>query len=291
MTKKNICASCKSVNVKKIIKTDNNKLPKWLEKKDYVKEFIKKTPVKIQLNPNYITNHHPRHHGMNMTIDVGKKNKNKLMLYWSAESNNRPLIIKNAKKAYGKFKNYGVIKVSKDGNVKLDFNCPQPYSTIEKGKKQKETFYRHIHFCFSNKSNTEWLETVYTKIVICDLSLIETRRLHKLGYIVLINALPCEYYAKSHIPNSYNLFNKIIKKMTQNELFDWFAEVIKLNYPKIHDLVKSKKINIYEVPIVVYCAHDKCNAGYLSAVELLKKGFVNILDFKGGMKAFQHFIK
>lgn len=286
MTKKNICASCKSVNVKKIIKTDNNKLPKWLEKKDYVKEFIKKTPVHI---------HHfytpplkkSKQHTMNMTINVGKKNKDKLMLYWASESNNRPHIIKNAKKAYGKFKNYGVTKVSKDGNVKLEFNCPQPYSTIEKGKKQKETFYRHIHFCFSNKSNAEWLETVYTKIVICDLSLNETIRLHKSGYIVLINALPSEYYAKSHIPNSYNLFNKTIKKMTQNELFNWFAEVIKLNYPKIHALVESKKINIYEVPIVVYCAHDKCNAGYLSAVELLKKGFVNILDFKGGMRAFQ----
>ena len=44
---KNICASCKSVNVKSIIKTDNNKLPKWLQKTDYVSKFIEKTPLKI----------------------------------------------------------------------------------------------------------------------------------------------------------------------------------------------------------------------------------------------------
>ena len=72
-------------------------------------------------------------------------------------------------------------------------------------------------------------------------------------YIVLINALPCEYYAKSHIPNSYNLINKTIKKMTQNELFSWFAEVIKLNYPKIHALVESKKISILKSSIRDFC--------------------------------------
>ena len=44
---KNICASCKSVNVKSIIKTDNNKLPKWLQKTDYVSKFIEKTPLKL----------------------------------------------------------------------------------------------------------------------------------------------------------------------------------------------------------------------------------------------------
>jgi hypothetical protein len=207
-------------------------------------------------------------------------------LYWGAKKNDIILKINNAKKAYGDFSNYGVTKVDKNGDITLFFNCPQPYSTIEKGKKLKETFYRHIHFCLSNKNKTIWLSTVFTKIVICDINLKYTNKLHNLGKVVLINALPNQYYAKSHIPNSYNLFHKNIKKMTQTELFTWFNDVIQINYPKIADSIKKNKINLYEVPIVLYCAHKKCNAGELSAIELLKKGFVNILDFKGGMKEY-----
>ena len=30
---KNICASCESVSVEKVIKTDNSRLPMWLQKK------------------------------------------------------------------------------------------------------------------------------------------------------------------------------------------------------------------------------------------------------------------
>ena len=48
---------------------------------------------------------------------------------------NRLIMIHDAKKAYGNFKNHGISKVNKNGLVKLYFNCPQAYSTIEKGKK------------------------------------------------------------------------------------------------------------------------------------------------------------
>ena len=37
---KNSCASCIGVDVKNIIKTNNDKLPKWLNKIDYVSNFI-----------------------------------------------------------------------------------------------------------------------------------------------------------------------------------------------------------------------------------------------------------
>ena len=44
---KNICASCESVSVEKVIKTDNSRLPMWLQKKDYVLDFIESVPVKL----------------------------------------------------------------------------------------------------------------------------------------------------------------------------------------------------------------------------------------------------
>ena len=110
-------------------------------------------------------------------------------------------------------------------------------------------------------------------------------KLHKDRKIVLINALPASYYAKAHIPNSYNLYYKDVKKMSVEELHSWFREVVNTNYPKINKLIKEKKINIYELP-VVYCAHNKCDGGHNCALELLKKGFVNISDFTGGMKEY-----
>ena len=75
--------------------------------------------------------------------------------------------------------------------------------------------------------------------------------------------------------------------MSINDLLKWFGEVIEIHYPKLHTYVKNKKIDIYEVPIVVYCAHDKCNAAELTIKELMKKGFVNIHEFSGGMKEYR----
>ena len=273
---KNICASCQGVDVKNIIKTNNEKLPEWLQKTDYVSNFIEKAKIKPYKQSK--TN-------MKLTFNAGEKNKNKFMLYWGAEPQ-KSIIIKDAKKAYKNFKNYGVTKVNSKGKAVLFFNCPQPYSTIEKGKSKRETFYRHIHFCFSNNEKTDWLPSVYTKVIVCNLTLKQTKQIHNAGDAVLINTLPHQYYGKSHIPGSYNLYHKQIKKMSQAELMKWFKDVVEINYPKLNRLIKQKKLDIYEIPIIVYCAHNKCNASELAAIELLKKGFVNIMDFKGGMKEY-----
>ena len=260
----------------RFIKTNNEKLPSWLQKTDYVSNFIENAKIKPYTQKK--TN-------MKLSLNVGKQHKNKFILFWGAEPSST-VLIKDAKKAYKNFKNYGVTLINNDGLATLHFNCPQPYSTIEKGKSKRETFYRHIHFCFSDKTKTKWTETVYTKVIICDISLQQTKQIHNAGDAVLINALPHEYYGKSHIPGSYNLYHKQIKKMSQSDLMKWFKDVIELNYHKLNHLIKQKKLDIYEIPIIVYCAHDKCNAGELAAIELLKKGFVNIMDFKGGMKEY-----
>ena len=127
------------------------------------------------------------------------------------------------------------------------------------------------------------MDTVYTKIIICKHNLKQTIEKHKKGEIVLLNALPCKYYQKAHIPNSFNLpYNT---KISQKDLFQWMKEVL-INYPKLNKLLQQKKINIYELPIIVYCAHEKCNASELLAIKLLKKGFVNISEFPGGMKDY-----
>lgn len=278
---KNTCASCVGLSVNKVIKTNNEKKPKWLEKFDYVENFIKKNNTKkIKIKTQSSTD-------TNLLLNVGKSKANRYILYWAAnKSKDNQILINDARKAYGNFKNHGIAKVNKNGDVNLHFNCPQAYSTIEKGKKIRETFYKHIHFCFSNIHCDKWLETVYTKIIVCKLSLNQTLKKHKKGDIVLINALPCEYYQKSHIPNSFNIPYNKIGKLSQRELLNWMKDVVKLNYPKLNKLLQQRKINVYELPIVVYCAHEKCDASERLALGLLKKGLVNVNEFPGGMKEY-----
>jgi len=274
---KQICASCVGINVNKIIKTNNDSLPKWLQHTDYVIEFIQ--------NQKKIKEFHRQSASMKMDLDVGVSKVGKYVLYWGAADSHSPLI-KDAKKAYGNFKNNGIAKVNKKGIATLYFNCPQAYSTVVKGKKNKESFYRHIHFCFSNKQNNEWLSTVYTKIIVCKLNLQHTLKIVHKGDAVLLNSLPREYYGKGHIDCSYNLPHTEIKRMSQKELYEWFSDVVKINYSKLHKLLQKGKLNIYELPIIVYCAHSGCNSSNIAAKELLKKGFVNISEFKGGMKEY-----
>ena len=274
---KKICASCVGINVSDIIKTNNDSLPKWLQTTDYVRDFIQ--------NQHSFKEVHKKYTDMKMELDVGISRKGQYVLYWGAASSFSPLV-KNAKQAYGNFKNNGISKVNNKGIATLYFDCPQPYSTIGKGKKNKETFYRHIHFTFSNKTKTKWLSTVYTKLVVCKLTLKETLQLVNKGDAILLNSLPREYYGKSHIPCSYNLPHKEIKKMTQKEVMEWMNDVVKMNYSKLHKKLQKNKINIYELPIVVYCAHSGCNSSDIAAKELLKKGFVNVSEFKGGMKEY-----
>ena len=74
--------------------------------------------------------------------------------------------------------------------------------------------------------------------------------------------------------------------MSQKKLHEWMSSIVDNDYPRIARALNDGKIQIKELPIVVYCAHSKCNSSHIAAEELLKKGFVNISEYKGGMKEY-----
>ena len=191
-----------------------------------MKLFIKNTPLKPYKQKNT---------SMKMVLNIGKPNV--YVLYWAAKPNN-DIKIRDAKSSYGDFSNYGVGKTNNNGEITCYFNCPSVYSEVD-NKNHKESFYRHLHFTYSN-NNIKWLNNIYTKLIVCILGYKETIKLHKDRKIVLINALPASYYAKAHIPNSYNLYYKDVKKMSVEELHSWFREVVNTDYPKINKLIKEK---------------------------------------------------
>ena len=276
-----ICASCIDFDMNKIVKSKDSLTPKWLSEKNYVRNFIEK-------NNQAFTNKFPQKYDVVMKVNIGKQHAGKKVLYWAAkEKNSNHLHVNDAKNAYGNFSNSGVVTVNKNGASLLKFCCPQIYHTTPSSGTNPQTYYRHLHLVISNESKTKWEKQIYTKIVVCKLGFIPSMKLLKSKECIFINALPSEYYGKDHIPNSYNLTHKQVKQMTQAELFSWIEDIVKLHYPKVFEALKKKAISIYEVPIVTYCAHEKCNASELLIEELMKKGIVNVNEYSGGMKEYR----
>lgn len=276
------CASCYGFSIDKIMKSSPKLKPVWLEKNDYVNMFIN--------NYNNFRIKMPKKFDVLLKLNVGKKHTGHLILYWAAnpKTSSNPVVIK-AKQAYNRFENYGVTQVNSDGSAIFKFNCPQIYKTQRNYREKFRSFFRHLHFVLSNKEKNHWDAQIFTKIVVCKLEYKKSIELIKDGYTVILNALPSEYYAKDHIPGSFNLNISMIKKMSFTDIERWLKEVITLHYPKLNTLIKNGKLELYEVPLLFYCAHSKCNASDLAIEEIMKKGFVNVQEFNGGIKEYREY--
>lgn len=273
------CASCLTFSIDKITKSQPELKPRWLSEFDYVEDFISKQ--------NNFKIRHPSNSTSKINLEM-KSMTNKKILYWASQPKaHNDILVKDAKAAYNNFSNHGVAKCDKNGKVCVKFRTPQVYSTIQKNKTARQTFFHHLHFVVANKNEDGWLSQIYTKLVIPTIDFPQLKKIMHDDSYVLINALPCNYFAKDHIPNSYNLFNKDVKKMSVSELRTWFSDVVKTHYPKIWNYIKKNKLEIYEIPILCYCAHNECNASELTIEELMKKGFVNLIEYKGGMNEYR----
>ena len=274
---KGVCASCVSFSVDSIVKSQSNMKPTWLHERDYVEEFIEK-----------VHDFSVRHNSNEITVDLEmKKMANRKILYWAAKPKSyRDVIVKDAKTAYGNFSNYGVAECDANGRARVYLKSPQVYSTVQKGHKKPQSFHPHIHFVISDVNEKKWLKQIYTKILIKNIDFSDLMRNNRTNNYVLLNTLPAQYYARDHIPNSYNLHNNEIKKMSVDDLHSWFREIIVLHYPSLLKLVKEGKLEIYEIPIICYCAHKDCNASELAMRELVKKGFINVILYEGGMAEY-----
>lgn len=279
--KKKLCASCLKFDFNKTLKSDKKKEPKWLNKVNYVEEFIKK-------NANNFTNNYPKKYNKTIKINIGEKFSNRKILYWAAKPSD-DLIINGAKEAYGNFSNSGITSIDKNGFVKIKFLVPQNYKTIVKNEKEYTTFFKHIHYVISDSTNSKWNFNVYTKLFHNNYDYNQLIQKLNSKKTIILNVLPNEYYAKDHIPYTYNLSVSQIKKMSIKELNEWFKSVIDLHYPKLKKLLNNKlklKLKLNEIPIICYCAHNKCSASKNATEALMKKGFINVSLYEDGMKDY-----
>ena len=226
------------------------------------------------LKPN-ITNYE-------VNIKLNEKS-NTWICYWAAEYTNDFMKIKSAKEAYNKFKNHGLIKTNGNGDTTLVLNCPQPYSVDD------ITYPRHVHYCLLDRNNF-WSDNIKTVIVSCKVDFkIMREYVHKKCHFT-INSLPRDNFDRCHIPNSYNLPVSLLDRSSSQEKrnkIKKFLEDNLSNYPKLNSSVKDKKLNIFNLPIVVYCAHSKCHASEKLTEHLIDAGFVNVLEYPGGTKEWK----
>ena len=109
----------------------------------------------------------------------------------------------------------------------------------------------------------------------------------KLKNRVVINALPKSDYEKKHIPGSLNLYYKSLEGMSKARMKTAVNKVIKQGYdeyPEIKKFVSDSKNRSTDVPIIVYCAHDKCDASDKLVEMLYGCGFMDVLLYPGGTK-------
>lgn len=279
-----ICVACKESELLDITDTESTITPTWLTPINYVTKFKKRTKAKAYVQtpkPPVLTK-----------IDISRLLQNldyrpKFVLVWASNRTkfNRADTIVDAKRAYGQFQNHQVIRLVDNGDrcLRIHLHCPQPYTAKTSKNAPAVAYSRHLHFCFS-KSDGSWSKKNYTKLVYCNIITEPFKKLQRLvrnKRAIMINALPHEYHAISHIPNSVNLPHTT--QFTKDELQEWFGKVITKNHYS-NAMIKR----IHEVPIIVYCAHSKCDAGHILSHFLMNHGYVNVFHYVGGMKEYEN---
>lgn len=273
MTSLRLCPSCEELSVNKAVL--NTKTANWLKEFNSVQDFIQKTPL---------VEHKEYSFNIKKNIDIGKKNKGKMILFWASEPGNA-FNIKNAKEAYANFKNYGVSEISDEGTITIHLRTPQNYKDVDdKGK--EEVFFRHFHYVLSDSKKTKWNgEKVYTQLLFGYYNLTNLMNTIKSNRAIVLNSLDYKYYAIDHIPGTFCLPCSEINKMTSNELDNFVEDVVRINNHFIQDKL-DKGLSIKHVPIIIYCAKSTCNSSELCAEQFIKNGFVNVSTFPGGMEKY-----
>ena len=201
--------------------------------------------------------------------------KNRFLYYFAADSDNfskekKQPDIKYAYFLSKKMKNKGVIRLDSKGGGLITLMCPLIYQV------DLIPYPRHVHYVISNKGNKTWGAKMYTQRVICNVGL---KYVHEYkAHHLMLNA-STQFNKKEHIPGTYSL--AYLAKDKNIQLLKKLREIILKNYEKKHKFVTQ---NLFEIPIITYCANSNCIASKNLAERLCSLGFLNVKRFPGGMK-------
>ena len=264
---------------------DSEKIEYWSKKRENYSPY----PKMVSCDENYslkneqLKEQEPElgDNPLNLQLTLGDKHSNKHVYYWATNESTNIHEILPPGSAYGEYENHGLKKCDDEGDVTLVFNTPQPY------KEDKKTHPRHVHYLVED-DNKVW-RPLKTIRVICTISIDNLDERIKMKDTMIVNALPTEYFDKERIPNSVNLpikeLDKLTTKSVQRRVLKFLKSSLK-KYPKLEELVNDKKIELYDIPIITYCAHSKCDASEKLIHALYSCGVNNVLEWKEGMEGW-----
>ena len=265
MNTKKLCVACKSMKFDQPVRLSTDMPPVWLRKTNYVHNFIKgEKEFKVKRQKDNV---------MQVTLQLSPEDAGLYVLYWAATPNDNNLKTKHAKDAYDKFQNSGIGRVQMDGTLNMYIQCPQNYKTVDDNS-ETYTFYRHVHYILQKRSVKEWdMSWIWTLAVTCRFTVDYFRSILLDKSFLVVNALGPEY----DIPGAIHLDPRKRINTLKRQLVRDLQE-----HPMIKHAVETNQIDWYAIPIVIYCKNAACHASENLAVDLYRKGFVNVSIFPAG---------
>ena len=272
------CLDCKSKLIDDLESDMENVVPLWYKKQGNYSLLPKALNCDNKYNPQKVDLKESTPEITDVEVKVSVKTKNNSwVFYWASQPQKDSKKINGPAKAYGKEKNSGLLKTGKKGEVDLVLNCPQPY------KVDSITYPRHVHYVTLTDDEV-WDTDVKTVVVTCHLTKDDLKDILKAKTHFVINALPEISHSEKSIPDSLNLpLEDVNEKNRDKKIKDFIEDNIE-HYPDLKELVTKKKLQLKDVPIVVYCANKDCNASHNLLQHMMNSGFSNVLEYPGGVK-------
>jgi len=211
--------------------------------------------------------------------DIGKR-----FIAWAANPSSSEGV-EAANVAYDGCENYCVSEICKRcGKVIGLVQIAIPQLTRRKG----EVFPLQVH-CLKEASYAQgvkerkWSEEVQTYPIIPKILYKTVQEMTDKKVAILINALPREDFEKNTILGSISIPLGEHEKLSEEEREQSFIKIIRkeqLKHPQLLDL------NVDEIPLIVFCAHEKCDASEELAKLLAIANFKKILEYSGGQKDY-----
>lgn len=274
---KRTCITCDA----KVV--DKDKTPLWSKKDGLYSMLPRFLNCEDKYNPHKgeLEEEFPDIVGTELTVEVKIKETDNWLLFWAAETGaslegDKP---EGAAKSYGSEENRGLTKVDSDGNATFTLNCPKLYT--EEGK----LYPRHVHYTVLTEDKV-WSTNIGTIEVTCKLSFETMEKIQNKRTYVIMNALSKEAYDENHIPNSILCHHESLDGLKKQKKTGIIKKLLNENlseYPPVKEFVKDVD-DIKQIPIIVYCANDECDASSKLMEHLYSCGFFNVMEYPGGMK-------
>ena len=280
MTKK--CLDCKATVIDDLESEMENEVPMWYKKAGNYSLLPKLLNCEDKFNPNK-TDFVEKKPDIGeirvevpVKVEVDGKKEGTWIFYWAALSN-KELEINGPEAAYSDESNSGLVQSNKEGEATLVLNCPQPYRV------DGVTYPRHVHYTVLTEDNV-WSFDVKTLVVYCHLDREQMEKALKSEDHIIINALSEDDHNKKSIPGTLNLPVETVNASNRVEKVSSFIEQHIRKYPDLEGLIERNKLDIKDVPIIIYCANPGCNASKNLAKHIMNAGYSNVVEYPGGIE-------